>query len=138
MPLACLVTVVLGFKSRWRRWVGFFLPIAAAVIFIFTQLAISSGDAFSEIVPVNTDDHEALALMTRNWIGLFTVSSLILAFFDRWQAKDDGPDWLSIAVPAMVAVTILSSVAATVWMVRTGDEGARLVWENVLFTQPRG
>lgn len=135
MPLACLLMIVLAFKPTWRRWVGFFLPIVAAVIFAFTQLAISSGEAFSEIVPVNTDDHEALALMTRNLIGLFVVSSLLLVVLDRRQAKGDGPSWLGLGVTIMVAITTISSVLATAWMVRTGDEGARLVWDSVLLVR---
>jgi len=56
---------------------------------------------------------------------------LLLSIFDRWQAKG-GPGWLRSAVLIMVVITSLSSVVATVWMARTGDEGARLVWENVL------
>lgn len=132
MPLAALVMLVLAFKPTWRHWVGFSLPLAAMVILVFTQLAISSGEEFSEIVPVNTDDHEALAITTRNLIGLFAICSLVLVILERRRVQENQPRWLGPAVLIMVAATTLSSVLATVWMVRTGDEGARLVWENVL------
>ena len=133
MPLATIVTLVLAFRPTWRRRVGFALPAVAVVILALTQLAISSGNAFDEIVGtrVNTDDHESLALMTRNFIAVFVVASLLLALFDRWHAKG-GSGAAGSGVLLLVAVTTISSLLATTWMIRTGDEGARLVWDGIL------
>ena len=133
MPLGTLLTLVLAVRPTWRRRVGFLLPVVAAVVLAVTQLAVMSGSKFDEVVGdrVNTDTHESLALMTRNLVVVFLLASLILAIFDRWHRKG-GPAWLGSGVLIAVALTTMSSALATLWMIRTGDEGARLVWDGIL------
>lgn len=136
MPLATLATLVLAFRPTWRRRVGFVLPVVAVVVLGVTQLAISSGSAFDEIVGdrVDTDTHESLALMTRNFIGVFVVASLLLAILDRWHVRG-GPSFVGSGVLVLVVAAVASSLLATAWMIRTGDEGARLVWDGILTAQ---
>lgn len=136
MPLAMLGTLVLAFRPAWRRRVGFLLPGVAVIVLGVTQLAISSGSAFDEVVGdrVDTETHEGLALMTRNFIAVFLVASLLLALLDRWHARG-GPPFVGSGILLAVVVTVASSLLATAWMVRTGDEGARLVWDGILTAQ---
>lgn len=133
MPLAFLLTIVLTAKPDWRRRSGFLLTGAAVAVFAATVLAVFSGRAFDDIVGdrVDTSDHENLAIITLVLVGLFVIASLSLAVFDRWGRRG-GPTWLGSATVISLAATLVISGLATFWMVQTGDEGARLVWDGVI------
>lgn len=140
MPLALLLNITMAIKSSWRRHLGFFQPAVAVVVFIATFLAVQSGQAFDEVVGdrVDTSDHEGLA-MTALWlVGGFVLATAALSVLDRQHSQYSRSDSTSVASwhrPATL-VTLFGSLAlaalATLWMVRTGDEGARLVWDGVL------
>lgn len=133
MPLAAIATIVLALRPQWRRRSGVVLPIAAVAILVLTQLTISSGDAFDEIVGdrVDTTDHRALALTTRWFIVMFAVGAIATAALDRWRDRS-APQWLTALHGLAIGVSVVGAALATVWMVRTGDEGARLVWDGVI------
>jgi hypothetical protein len=118
----------------WRRRARFVLPAAGAICVATTQLAITSGEALDDIAgdAIDTSAHESFALWTRAFLVIFLASSLILAALERRLAKGGGPGWIGSGVLLMVAVTTISSILASVWIFRTGDEGARLVWDGVL------
>ncbi|MGI9616287.1 MAG: DUF2231 domain-containing protein [Acidimicrobiales bacterium] len=134
VPLTTLLTLVFVVRPMWRRRAWYALPGAAALCIGTTQLAIMSGEAFDEIAgdAIDTSTHETLALWTRAFLVLFFVASLVLAVLDRRLATGSGPGWAGSGVLIMVAVTTILSILASVWMFRTGDEGARLVWDGVL------
>lgn len=133
MPLAFLLTIVLAAKPAWRRRAGFIPAVAAAVVFVVTLLAVLSGQAFDEVVGdrVDTSDHEGLAIITVVLVGCFFLASTSLAIVDRWRGKG-GPPWLASATLASLTATVLLAATATWWMVQTGEEGARLVWDGVI------
>lgn len=125
--------LILAARPQLRRRSGFALAAATVVVFILTQVAIMSGVAFDEALEgaINVDDHAALAEMTRNFLIVFVLAAIGFAALD-WKTTDSSPSWFKPASAGLVGLAVLSSVLATVWMVRTGDEGAKLVWSNLL------
>lgn len=137
MPLAALAAIALAIRPRWRRRSSVALAVGAAVVLVSTQLAVRSGTSFDEVVGdrVDTDRHKSLALTTRKLVALFLVSSVGTAVLDvgaRRRIAADDPSWHRPATGAAVAATVITALLAVIWMVRTGDEGARLVWEGVV------
>ncbi len=140
VPITTLIALVLAVRPTWRRRAWFVLPAAGAIGLFLTQMAIMSGVAFDEIAgdAVDTSTHESLALGTRALIAIFLVASVVLAVLDRRVDKGGADSWVGSGVLVMVAITTLSSILASVWMYRTGHEGARLVWDGVLTVAPVG
>jgi hypothetical protein len=143
VPLAAIAALVVAAAEvigrrpgRLAHWV---VAGAAAVGLVATQLAVSSGYRFDEIAgkAVDTSDHEALGETTRNLVALFLVAALITAGLAGTVAGGDRSGRRRLAVRAGVALTTLSAIMSTIWMVRTGDEGARLVWDGVLLIRRR-
>ncbi len=134
MPLALLLALVLAVRPGWRRQLGFFQPGVAVIVFIATWLAIQSGDAFDEVVGdrVDTSDHRALAMTSLWLVGGFVLATVLLAVFDRRHGNEDTAAWQAPVTSVALVASLGLAVLATLWMARTGDEGARLVWDGVL------
>lgn len=126
MPLVLLLSIVFAVKPGWRRRSGPLLAGAAAVAFVSTVLAVLTGLRFDELIGdrVDTSDHKRLAITTMVLAGLLLLATVALYVVDR---KPEGR-----LTTGSVAVVLLLALAATWWMVMTGDEGARLVWGNVI------
>lgn len=144
VPLSALFALVLAARPGLRRKAGWGLALAAIVTLVSTQLAISSGYAFDELVAgaVNTDKHEALAITGRNFVLLFTLAALVVAVLD-WRNRagsiattgdvTNSSASTSDTIARVGAIAAgLFSVLATVWMFRAGEEGAKLVWSGVI------
>lgn len=131
VPLAALAAVVLAVRPQWRRRCSTALAVGALVATVATFLAMQSGEAFEPAVRdvVNLDTHKSLAQTTRLLVVLFFVGSAAVAALDR-MSNDDRP-WAPKAAQAVLAVTALVAVAGSVWIARTGHEGAKLVWDGV-------
>ncbi len=135
LPLTTLAMLILAVRPQLRRRSGLALAAATVVVLVLTQLAISSGLAFDEALEgaINVDDHEALANMTRNFLIVFVLAAIGFAVLDR-KTDEGSPTWFKPASTSLVGLAAISSVLATIWMVRTGDEGAKLVWGTTLNT----
>lgn len=133
IPLATLLALAVAFVPRLRRQYGWGLVVMALLALVTTQLAISSGGAFDELLDgaADTDEHEQLALMTRNFVVVFLLAATGSAGLERWS-RGDTSKWTERAIWALTAVATLSAVMACVWVLMTGEEGARLVWDGVL------
>lgn len=134
VPLVALAALALAVRPQWRRRYSTALAVAALVALVATLLAVRSGEAFEPAVKdvVDLDTHKSLANTTRLLVVLFFLGSAGVAALDRMQ-NDERP-WADRAAQAVVAVTALLAVAGSVWMARTGHEGARLVWDGVELT----
>ncbi|MEZ5411178.1 MAG: DUF2231 domain-containing protein [Acidimicrobiales bacterium] len=131
VPLVALAAVTLALRPSWRRRCSTALAVAALVAMVATFLAMQSGEAFEPAVRdiVNLDTHKSLAQTTRLLVVVFFLGSAAAAALDRMRG-DERP-WADKAAQAVVAVTAVMGVAGSVWMARTGHEGARLVWDGV-------
>ncbi len=137
VPLAAIMAVVMLARPDYRRRRGWALVVAAVIGLVFTQLAVSSGYAFDELSGgvSNTDDHQALGETTRNFTVAFAVAAAATYLLDRRSGQSDSGSVGHLATAGM-ALTALCAILSTVWMVRTGEEGARLVWGEVIQMLP--
>ena len=134
VPLAALAAVALAIRPQWRRRCSSALAVAALAALVVTFLAIRSGEAFEPAVRdvVNLDLHKSLARTTRLLVALFFVGSIVVAILDR-MSGDERP-WADRAAQIVVVLTALVAVLGSVWIARTGHEGAKLVWDGVELT----
>lgn len=133
-PLLAIFALVLVARPSWRRQVGLALPILSAGLAVASLLAKESGEELKRLLgdfAPNTDKHESLANTTLVMIVIVLVASAAMVAADRW-ARADGPAWLSRAATALLGLSVVFASLATIWMVRTGHEGARLVWKGTV------
>ncbi len=134
MPLLAIFALVLAARPAWRRHVGVALPLLSAGLALATFLAMQSGqeleDLLGDFAP-NTDTHQSLATTTLVLILVLVLTSTVMVVADRWAASD-GPAWLPRAATALLGLSIVLAGLATIWMFRTGHEGARLVWKGTV------
>lgn len=135
MPLAMLATLAVAARPGWRRRYGIPIAVAALVVLVATFLATLSGPSFKELVGTQVDvsHHQSLALQTRGFVIAFFVGTVIYVAVDRFRRTNQAA-WMPQLAWGLAGVTAVLSVLATVWMVRTGEAGARLVWGGVLGT----
>lgn len=134
MPLLALFALVLAARPAWRRQVGLALPVLSAGLALATFLAMQSGERLEGLLgdfAPNTDKHTSLADTTLYLILALLVASAAMVAADRWS-RTDGPGWLTRAAPALVGLSVVLAGLATIWMFRTGHEGARLVWKGTV------
>jgi len=140
MPLLLLGVLALAVRPQWRRRFSLGLLLATVIVLVATLLAVSSGQAFKDANDIFDDafvgDHESLAETTRLFAFLLTGAVLAVAALDLVERRGNAPDQTASATPAWVqpasialtAVMTILAVLATVWMIRTGHEGARITW----------
>lgn len=137
VPLVGLGTLAVTIRPSWRRRYGWSLLAATFVALVATQLAMSSGEELRKVVEplgVDVDRHADLAQTTRAFVVVLFVAMVVMVLFDAFARRrravaNSGatttPGWVaSLALPVVVAMSALS----TVWIARTGHEGAKLVW----------
>jgi hypothetical protein len=139
VPLACVVTAVTALVPRWRARLALPALGAGLVGVVATMLAVWSGEGFNDelepLVGEVAERHEALAGTTRMFVLLLFAAQLALYLSTRWTGRR-GADPRSGVLPAaylghgLAALTLVLAVLSTVWMVRTGHEGADIVWKD--------
>ncbi len=138
LPSMAIGAVVLAIVPAWRRAVGWWSVAAVGLLAVLLYLAKTSGesldDAFAGAVDVST--HEQLAnttfVLTLVWLALTVLvvvgdRRFLPAGGSRPTLRDEPP-----AVLALTAAWVVLAVLATVWLVRTGHEGSRVVWEPTM------
>lgn len=134
MPVLAIFALVLLARPALRRRAGLALPILSAGLGLATYLAMRSGQELRELLgdfAPNTDKHESLANTTLLLILLLVATSGAMAAIDG-LARTSAPRWLSLAPAVLLAVSFVLASLATIWMFRTGHEGARLVWKGTV------
>ncbi|MGZ4438377.1 MAG: DUF2231 domain-containing protein [Nocardioides sp.] len=137
-PLAALLVVVFAVRERWRwltRWPAGLTALGAAVAVLAARV---TGKAFLAVRPdlaqlplVHTHQQRAGIL---TWVTLaFTVVTLVgvltlggpSALASGRGAREGRSAALARTMPVLL---VLAAVAELVWVVLTGDAGARAVW----------
>ncbi len=129
VPFASLFTIVLLARPAWRRANGLAWVVLASVAFASTILANQSGGAFNAVLEDRIGDlaarHEELGNQTTLLVFLYLLTTVGAVAAER-RRPETTPGTVLAVLSALIAL------AATVWMVRTGHEGARIVWDGVL------
>jgi uncharacterized membrane protein len=150
LPLLTLAALVLVARPGWR--VKAWLPFTGGVVVLFVSLilAMESGEALDEAFKglAPTERHTELAETTRLLCFALLVVTLVQAVLvrRRSRSKDVAATGLAIdshtssAHPASTSlvlferigalVVLLLGIVATIWMIRTGHEGAKAVWSQ--------
>lgn len=138
-PLMCLAAIALALQPRWRGPYRWHLLVGVTVVLVTTQLAIASGEKFDEALggaPI--DKHQDLAETTRLWLVLWFVITAVTVAHGLWVSRQDdnsSSPLVARALPAqhvLAAVGALVAVVSTIWMFRTGHEGALIVWKGTV------
>jgi preprotein translocase subunit SecG len=134
MPLACIATIAMAIKKQWRERYWRQLIAAVGVVLVATLLAENSGEeldhAMRGLAPIKK--HAALADTTKLFVALLFVSTVALgvSIHRRKQASANKEIQAIRTEVALSLVVLLVGVLATIWMFRTGHEGARVVWKG--------
>jgi uncharacterized membrane protein len=131
VPLLAVCAIALAAKQAWRHRLGTWFLGASAGVFVLVFLAVQSGEEFDKGLAgqVDVKRHEELAETTRLLTFLFVVGAIAMVVVDRRsRGRADGNQQMFGRVAA--GATALLGILATVWMVRTGHEGAKVVWET--------
>ncbi len=136
-----MVAVLFMFKADWGHKFRWLLAGSSLIVFIFILVAESSGEAFDKatkgLTPI--DEHAELANTTKFLTFGFLVLTFVAIAVSRTK-RDTPTDGASDVVAAkafplrkMVSIlTAVVGVLATIWMIRTGHEGAKAVWKGTL------
>lgn len=130
IPLAAAGAAVVAVSRRLRDRFGVLVGLGGVGALIGAFLANGSGEEFAERlgVEVAVEKHQNLAETTLVLTAAFAVLALVNLATDRIHALQDS----TVTASVLPVVTACLGVLATIWMIRTGHEGARLVWENVV------
>jgi uncharacterized membrane protein len=138
LPLLTLVSLVLVVRSDWRAKV--WLPFTGGIVamFVSLMLAMQSGEALDEafkgLAPVKR--HTQLAETTRLLGFALLVVTLAEAVLVRRRYRSTAVsattpnDKLVLLERVGAYVVLLTGVVASIWMIRTGHEGAKAVWSQ--------
>ncbi|NND01935.1 MAG: hypothetical protein HKN91_04040 [Acidimicrobiia bacterium] len=135
IPLVSLAAVAIAIKPEWRRRFGWLVVGGAILTLATTLLAVSSGQAFDEFLDgaVPTARHAELGQQTRLLVVLLVLVVLAVVLWGRRSdRRGNGQGSQRRVVPmTLVALTLVVATAATVWVVMTGHEGARITWTGI-------
>jgi cytochrome bd-type quinol oxidase subunit 2 len=137
LPILAIVAVVAAMRPPVGRKLGVWLPVAALVVFGSVFAAVGSGEALDDELrkspnyALDIKKHADLAETTRLLAFLFLVATAAMWWFGRTPADDEKPQAKAFRT-GLTVVTVVFAVLATVWVIRTGHEGARSHWKGVL------
>lgn len=133
IPLVSAGAVAIALRPAWRTKYGWLVVTGAVVSLVSTLLAVSSGEAFDDFLDgaVPTERHAELGNQTRLFVTLLTVSIGALVWWGRRTDPETQTRAQQITGRVVAALTIVLAVAATVWVIRTGHEGARITWIGI-------
>lgn len=151
LPAAALVSVLFATMGRWRRRAGWWWVGAVVVVLVAVGIARQSGLQFDEALAgaVDVSVHRRLGdqtlLLTAAWL-LLTLATVAVdrvaartgaAVNDRTMALSADVaaptrDASSPTATGLAVVTATVAVVATVWLARTGHEGAYQTWRTTV------
>jgi len=144
LPIAAIATVVMAARPRWNIRALPWLSGATAAIVVMLFMAIQSGQALADVadgraISGDITDHETLGQQTLIISIVWLVALVAAAVLSRRQ---QAPSALSadaatpspFAQPAQIVTIVAAavSIAATIWLIRTGHAGAESHWVGVI------
>jgi hypothetical protein len=121
LPLMAVLTIVVAVRPTLRERYSWWVVAANVVIFVITLVAKESGEALQKSLGGQIAQEHGELGDVLPWFALFlALASAATAVTQRNRALGR----------LAVVVSVIAAVAATVWTVRTGDSGARAVWQR--------
>ena len=128
VPLAAILAIVIAARASWDRRIGGVVVLIALGGALSSLLAKESGEQLARRLG-NPIDHAHWGSRLPLIAGALFLSVLILWLFDRGiPGNRRRPWWLVL----LAVVVIVVAVVALWWTWRTGDSGARSVWEPLM------
>lgn len=129
IPALSIIAIVIALRPSFRDRFGVAAIVLGAVTTVATFLAVSSGQALADEFQLDDEfigTHRQLGETLRFFVLGLTVSLVgLVGAARRPQAGDRDP--LSMA---MAALGIVLAALSIIWVIRTGHEGAKSVWEG--------
>jgi hypothetical protein len=136
IPLAAMAAVVFALKPSWRWVLRWPTAVVTLVALAFLFVARETGDSLLESLTANLDlarKHEQMAnLLTASYLP-FTVATVVAT----WTLAGESPlpdgkaaraaRW-GLLGPLSRWGTVVLAIVVLVFVVLTGDTGARAVW----------
>jgi H+/Cl- antiporter ClcA len=134
IPIVGVGAVAVGTLRRPPSWLKALTSLGALGVTVATWVAVQSGQAFDEVIDgrVNTDKHESLGettLILTIGLCVAVLASVAYQARDRTKEPDQAMRWVR---PALSLATVALAALATIWVIRTGHEGARITWDGVI------
>jgi hypothetical protein len=136
IPLLFLISIAVVVRPKWHvhiRWLAAALFVAA----IATLLAKGSGEALQHRIGTKIGDqvglrrHADLAKVTAILVLLQFLSAAGVAIVSWLMSREKAAGVLGIIRRLGLAALFIFGALATIWMVRTGHEGARITWQGI-------
>ncbi|HEU4999676.1 MAG TPA: DUF2231 domain-containing protein [Lapillicoccus sp.] len=119
IPLMAVITIVVAVRRNLRERYSWWVAGANFLLFLLTLVAKQSGEALQQARGGQIAlEHGQLGSAMPWFVLVLAVASAAVAGTSRNRALG----------PIAVVVSIVSSVLAVWWCIRTGDAGARSVW----------
>jgi uncharacterized membrane protein len=125
------IAAIAALHSRWREHLRWPLAVSSVVVFLSVFLATQSGEELQRLLQSGNEinKHADLAETTRLIAFILTVVCVAHGAYARWLDRNDRPRWIG---GLLAGLTAGLGVMATVWMIRTGHEGARIHWKGTV------
>jgi uncharacterized membrane protein len=133
-PILALWAMGMVLRPAWRRH-AWWLFGATLVVFIATVLATQSGEELYERLESGigkiADEHQELGEATRLILFIQTLVTFVFALVRSRVAKaaDTATSSLRSAATLLISLTAVFGILSTIWMIRTGHEGAEITWQ---------
>ena len=141
-PLVALAAIVIALRPAWRNAAGPVIVGASVVSLVSIFFARQSGEEMFELLnrEPSIDKHEELANQSLLLWLLFVVATAAMVVLHRRGGRGAGAATgaptgsggsLRTVVSVLAALSILTGVVSSVWIARTGHEGAKSHWSFV-------
>jgi hypothetical protein len=119
IPLMAIITIVVAVRRNLRERFSWWVAGANLLLFLVSLVAKESGEALQQARGGQLAiEHGQLGSVLPWFVLVLAATSAAVAGTSRNRALG----------PIAVVASIVSSVLAVWWCVRTGDAGARAVW----------
>jgi hypothetical protein len=126
LPLTAAGAIAIALVPRWSVRFGVLVPLLALASTVASVVAQESGEQLAQRVGL-PEVHSQLGMGVKWCAGALLVVTTALWWADR---RRTGPR--STGVKLLAGSVVIVALVATAWVVRTGDSGARAVWEPVM------
>lgn len=137
LPLTVLGAVAMAVVPRWSRRFGILVVLGALLSLVAAYVAVQSGEVLATRVGTPEPHFEIARRLPWFALGLLVVVTA-LWWVDRGAGRADGlgnrgtVPRRSTAARWLAAGTVVVALVTLAWTVRTGDSGARAVWQPVV------